>query len=130
MGCAVNTQLISAFIFPTQIVQFPYFLYSKFQVSSHLLWLYSPVCVGPGRKPRRPVFSQRGSSIVAEVLKPIGANSTVEVRHLHEDNTVEVRHLHEDIIVTVRHLLEDITFDLFNGKQDALNKGNCDGLKL
>ena len=34
---------------------------SKFQASSHLLWLYSPVCVRPGRKPRRPVFSQRGS---------------------------------------------------------------------
>ena len=33
----------------------------KFQASSHLLWLYSLVCVGPGRKPRRPVFSQRGS---------------------------------------------------------------------
>ena len=32
-----------------------------FQASSHLLWLYSLVCVGPGRKPRRPVFSQRGS---------------------------------------------------------------------
>ena len=29
--------------------------------SSHLLLLYSPVCVGPGRKPLRPVFSQRGS---------------------------------------------------------------------
>ena len=24
------------------------------------MWLYSPVCVGPGRKPRRPVFSERG----------------------------------------------------------------------
>ena len=23
----------------------------KFQASSHLVWLYSPVCVGPGRKP-------------------------------------------------------------------------------
>ena len=32
-----------------------------FKASSHLLWLYSPVCVGPGRKPRRLVFSQRGS---------------------------------------------------------------------
>ena len=29
---------------------------------SHLLRLYSPVCVGPSRKPRRPVFSQRGSN--------------------------------------------------------------------
>ena len=35
----------------------------KFQASSHLLWLYGPVCVGPGRKHRRPFFSQRGSSM-------------------------------------------------------------------
>ena len=28
---------------------------------SHLLWLYSLVCAGPGRKSRRPVFSLRGS---------------------------------------------------------------------
>ena len=34
---------------------------ASLQPSSHLLWLYSPVCVGPGRQPRRPVFSQRGS---------------------------------------------------------------------
>ena len=39
----------------------PLLLNPKFQASSHLLWSYSPVCVGPGRKPRRPVFSQRGS---------------------------------------------------------------------
>ena len=38
-------------------------LLHKFEISSfsHILWLYSLVCVGPGRKPRRPVFSQRGS---------------------------------------------------------------------
>ena len=34
----------------------------KFQVSSHFLLLYSPVCVGPSRKPRRPVFWHRGSN--------------------------------------------------------------------
>ena len=45
----------------TRIVQSLYFLNSKFQASRHLLWLYSLVCVGPGRKPRRPVFSQQGS---------------------------------------------------------------------
>ena len=28
---------------------------------SHVLWLYSLACVGPGLKPRRLVFSQRGS---------------------------------------------------------------------
>ena len=52
---------ISAFVFTTLIVQSLYFLNTKFQASSHLLCLYSLVCVGPGRKPRRPVFSQRGS---------------------------------------------------------------------
>ena len=33
---------------------------SEFQASSHLVWLYSLVSVGPGRESRRPVFSQRG----------------------------------------------------------------------
>ena len=39
-------------------------LLPKSEISSltnNLLWLNSPVCVGPGRKPRRPVFSERGS---------------------------------------------------------------------
>ena len=58
---AVTVQLISACVSATLIVQSLYFLNWKFKASSHLLWLYSPVCVGPGRKPRRPVFSQRGS---------------------------------------------------------------------
>ena len=33
-----------------------------------ILWLYSPVCVRPGRKPRIPVFSQRGSYISMEMF--------------------------------------------------------------
>ena len=33
-----------------------YFINLKFQVSNHLLRLYSLVCVGPGRKPKRQVF--------------------------------------------------------------------------
>ena len=56
-----TAKLICAFVFATRIVQSLYFLNTKFQASSHLLWLYSLVCVGPGRKPRRLVFSQRGS---------------------------------------------------------------------
>ena len=60
---AVTAKLISAFVFATRIVQSLYFLYLKFQASIYFLWLHSPVCVGPGRKPRRPVFSQRGSNI-------------------------------------------------------------------
>ena len=58
---AVTAKLISAFVFATRIVQSLYFLNPKFQTSSLLLWLHSLICVGPGRKPRRPVFSQRGS---------------------------------------------------------------------
>ena len=58
---AVTAKLISAFVFATRIVQSLNFLNLKFQASSHLLCVYSPVCVGPGRKPLRPVFSQRGS---------------------------------------------------------------------
>ena len=58
---AVTAKLISAFVFATWIVQSLYFLNPKFQASSHLMWLYSLVCIGPGRKPRRPVFSERGS---------------------------------------------------------------------
>ena len=58
---AVTAKLISAFVFATRKVKSLYLLNPKFQASNHLLWLYSPVCVGPGRQPRRPVFSQRGS---------------------------------------------------------------------
>ena len=57
---AVTAKLISAFVFATWIEHSLFFLNPKFQASSPLLWLYSPVCVGPGQKPRRPVFSQRG----------------------------------------------------------------------
>ena len=38
------------------IVQFIYFFNPKFQASSHLLWLYSPVCVGPGGKTPKTGF--------------------------------------------------------------------------
>ena len=68
ISCAVTAQLISAFVFATRIIQALYYLNPKFQASSHLLWLYSPVCVGPGRKPQRPVFSKRGSH---NVIRPM-----------------------------------------------------------
>ena len=66
ISCPVTAQLISAFVFAIRIVQSLYYLNPKLQVSSHLVWLYSPVCVEPGRKPRRPVFSQRGSYVYRE----------------------------------------------------------------
>ena len=80
---AVTAKLISAFVFATRIVQSLYFLNPEFQASSHLLWLYSPVCVGPGLKPRRPVFSQRGSFIPRVCLiYSTQSKVTVVVTHL------------------------------------------------
>ena len=58
---AVTAKLISVFVFATRIVQSLHFLNPNFQVSSYTQWLRSPVCVGPGRKPRRSVFWRRGS---------------------------------------------------------------------
>ena len=46
----------------------PLLLYPKFQASSHLLWLYSLVYVGLGRKPQRPVFSENEAQFKAEAL--------------------------------------------------------------
>ena len=50
------------------LVQFLYFLNPKFQVSSHLLCRYSPVCVGPGRKPRTPVLDCRFQTYLVVVV--------------------------------------------------------------
>ena len=47
--------------------------------SPHLLWLYSLVCVGPGRKPRRQVFSQH-SSYIENVLLCSASVQTFEPR--------------------------------------------------
>ena len=60
ISCAVTAQLISAFVFATRIVQILFFN-PKFQASSLFLRLYRPVCVAPGRKPKRPVFLRPGS---------------------------------------------------------------------
>ena len=66
--------------------QNPYFRYmdslipllskSKFQASSYPLWLYIPLCMGPIRKPRRPVFSRRGS-MVQSTTRPCPARDSI-----------------------------------------------------
>ena len=53
ISCAVTAQLINSAI--------PLLLNPKIQASNNLLLLYRPVCVKPGRKPQRPVFSHQGS---------------------------------------------------------------------
>ena len=80
----VIAKLISAFVFATWIVLSLSFLNPKFQISSPLLCLYSSVCVRPGRKPRRPVFSRRGSYV-----KIIVQLFVLVVRHLSFANKFE-----------------------------------------
>ena len=48
---AVTMKLISALVFATRIAHFFYFLNQKFRASSHLLCLYSSICVGSVWKP-------------------------------------------------------------------------------
>ena len=50
---------ISTFVFTTKIVKSLYFLNLKFHASSHLLWLSSLVCVGPGQKPWTDFLAMR-----------------------------------------------------------------------
>ena len=56
-----NREADQRLCFHYKVVQSLYYLNPKFQASSHLLRLYRPVGVGPGRNSRRPVFSERGS---------------------------------------------------------------------
>ena len=65
-NCAADQRLCFHCTYSTSTIP-RYYLNPKFQASSHLLWLYRPVCVGPSRKPRRPVFSQRGSCIYYKI---------------------------------------------------------------
>ena len=50
-----------------KIVQSLYFLNLKFQAPSHLLWLYSPVSVRPGQKPK-DMLSHDAAHILKEPL--------------------------------------------------------------
>ena len=56
-------------LFAKKIVQSLFFLNPKFQASSYLLWLYGPVCVGPGRKPQKHVFLGCGLNMIRAICK-------------------------------------------------------------
>ena len=98
---AVTVKLISAFVFATRILQSLLYLNPKFQVSSHLLLLYSLVCVGPGRKPRRPVFSQRGSYLLNSIwISMMPGKLKFAVSWHHEDTTMNpLRPCHHPSVV-------------------------------
>ena len=55
-------------VFATRIVQSLYFLNTKFQASSHLVWSYSLVCVGPGRKPEDRFCHNKAHTCITSVV--------------------------------------------------------------
>ena len=57
----VTEKLISIFVLATGIVQLLFYFNAKLLASCLILWLYIPVCVGPGRKPH--CFPSCGSDI-------------------------------------------------------------------
>ena len=57
-----NRAAISGFVFAIEIVKAPYFL-NPCEASSHLLWLYRPVCVGPGQTTRRLMLYLHGEQL-------------------------------------------------------------------
>ena len=77
-------ELISAFVFATWIVQSLFYLNTKFPASNNVLWLYSPVCVGPGRKPKLLVLSRTGSSDISIVHLQMGR--LIDFIHSAQDN--------------------------------------------
>ena len=62
---AVTAKLISAFVFTTRIVQSLYFLYTKFQASTHLVWFVPTAWFVSdlAGNPEDQFFSQRGSYV-------------------------------------------------------------------
>ena len=61
ISCAVTAQLISAFVFTTRIVQSHFYLYPKFQASSHFCDCTGRFVSDLVRNPRRPIFLRLGS---------------------------------------------------------------------
>ena len=105
---AVTAKLISAFVFATWIVQSLIFPNPKFQVSSYIQWLRSPVCVGPGRKPRRPVFSRRGSCrkwASSQENMSAGFKATLDI-----DQAVQPQKMPRGLKFWIRKLWEIILF--------------------
>ena len=99
----ICAKLISAFVFATRIVQSLFFLNPKFQASRQILLLYSPVCVGLGRKPRRPIFSQRGSNTDLDhkysYLRIVSIYNIENEKASRQDDTKAGKACHNDIQV-------------------------------
>ena len=70
---AVAAKLISAFVFATYKVQSLYFLYTKFQDFSHLVWLYSLQFMSDLVRNQEARFSHNEAHMSLVVRKPVFA---------------------------------------------------------
>ena len=82
---AVTAKLISAFVFATRIVQSLCFLNPKFQVSSHLLWLYSLV------------WCQTWSESILLVFSRCGSHGHETCRKFHFSSGIGKRHVAQNL---------------------------------
>ena len=64
ISCTVTTQLISAFVCYIDSTMTHVLLKIRNFMPLAILWVYSPVCVGPGQNSRRQVFSWHCSPVV------------------------------------------------------------------
>ena len=92
------------------LASFLYFLNPKFPVSSHLLCLHRSGCVRPGRKPRRPGFSRRGSIILAHVKYSGIMYANIDIAPQHYKLTEIFKNFNEGFSHDVPHLIDTVCF--------------------
>ena len=90
----------------------PSLLNSKFQASSSFLCLYRPVCVRPGRKPRRPNFSCRGSDYKIFTLLAAVAYSWINNR-CQMDRKMQISMIVMKKVVNFYNVVVDIKLSCF-----------------
>ena len=64
----------------TWIVRYHFFCHTNYQASSHLLYMHSPVSVGPAWKLWRPVFSEQGSFLPILIVRSAREAEVLENR--------------------------------------------------
>ena len=92
-----NRESDQRLFFATRIVQFLYFLNPKFPVSSYLLCLYRPVCVGPVRKPHC-WFSHEAAHLKSLYTLPMVERPKTGFLVMHHSSYFSATHLGDNCI--------------------------------
>ena len=86
ISCAVTAQLISAFVFATSIESYLFFINPKFQAFTHLLSLYSSICVELIENPEDR-FSRDATHVLTNTMLLLCSNTIIFVsrRNIYSD---------------------------------------------